>query len=738
MEYYQNPIAKKGDFADPFVLRYNGTYYLYCTNFDLCCWSSTDLLHWHREGPVITPNTFPGLVPFAPEVVYCNGSFYMYTSPSGIGHYVLKSKSPTGPFEKISGNVGHAIDGSIFIDDDGKWYFYWAGYEGIWGCEMPSPTEFGKPVLTGAFLHGWTEGPFVCKRDGIYYMTYTGNHYLSKGYRINTAWSRNPLTGYQDDPYQPFVHTQGSSVGLGHSSTVLGPDLVSHYLIYHNLNLDASRDLNIDRQLWHRETTQFLGPTRTAQPAPNLPDCTFPKLPETEELQWKIKRGEWSGDSIRVTTPDGFCAVTEQSFFPSFTAEMHIAHLNVEQSEMQGLLLEEAGDGLCYLLSFSQDRHCVQVWLKGQNSPPSLIAESPLPLYYVLSALHNVRIQITQGKLTVWIDARLQLEESVIFRHPIHLGYFSQRSKIVCGYTAVTKTILKDASSKAVIPDGCSFAPVFGTGEANTLNDGGILLKSGETMSYSLLVGETANYCLALTTQNTCYGKGTFQICLDGMPVAARNGYQGLECCICELTVGRHTLLLEGMTGISTIRRLELYQNDEPLEKEIPRFSVSVGPYGKQLFGKEGWSDYLVSATVNVFLQEPQSRAGILLRVTEPSEGGEGADPVLGVNFFCGYSVSFTTERLEICRHRYDCTVLASCSFTPENDNLIDLHITVHGDEISVSVGNALEPQLTAHDEYPLTHGCAGVWASGGNIFVQKVEIMPIKGTDRFINQAIN
>ena len=30
--YYQNPIAKNGDFADPFALRWNGRYYLYCTD----------------------------------------------------------------------------------------------------------------------------------------------------------------------------------------------------------------------------------------------------------------------------------------------------------------------------------------------------------------------------------------------------------------------------------------------------------------------------------------------------------------------------------------------------------------------------------------------------------------------------------------------------------------------------------------------------------------------------------
>lgn len=281
METYQNPIQKQGDFADPFVLRYNGTYYLYCTNPDVRCWSSQDLVHWSMEGATVPEEEFPGLVPFAPEVVYWNGAFYMYTSPHGFGHYVLKSNSPTGPFRKITENVGHAIDFSVFIDEDGQWYAYWADDKGILGCKMNSPTEFGEPVYIGADLHGWTEGPFVVKQAGKYHLTYTGNHFLSRGYRIHAAIADSPLGPYRDDEFNPvIVQTEGEVVGLGHSSTVLGPDLHTHYIVYHNLNPDKTRDLNIDPVVFTKKKAYVLGPTTTKRPAPVLPQwqCLRPVL----------------------------------------------------------------------------------------------------------------------------------------------------------------------------------------------------------------------------------------------------------------------------------------------------------------------------------------------------------------------------------------------------------------------------------------------------------------------------
>lgn len=64
--------------------------------------------------------------PYAPEVIYYNGKFYMTASPLGKGHYIFESDSPEGPFKTITGNIGRSIDGSFFIDKNENVYFYGA------------------------------------------------------------------------------------------------------------------------------------------------------------------------------------------------------------------------------------------------------------------------------------------------------------------------------------------------------------------------------------------------------------------------------------------------------------------------------------------------------------------------------------------------------------------------------------------------------------------------------------
>ncbi|MDR0832311.1 MAG: family 43 glycosylhydrolase, partial [Bacillales bacterium] len=241
--------------GDPFVMRFNGTYYLYASTLDsengIRAWHSADLINWSKvqaeglpEGYVVSLDDYTSRAAYAPEVYYYNGTFYLYTSPGGSGHYVYTATAPEGPFIRATDNFGLSIDGSVLIDDDEQMYFTRANSGDIRIHRMDDmlSVRSASLALDNTNLGGWTEGSYILKRDGYYYLTYTGNHVASDGYRVsysysqaNNIYDRNAFTYGVDLPI--LLNTTDVDVkGVGHSSTVLGPDLDSHYIVYHNLN----------------------------------------------------------------------------------------------------------------------------------------------------------------------------------------------------------------------------------------------------------------------------------------------------------------------------------------------------------------------------------------------------------------------------------------------------------------------------------------------------------------------
>ena len=117
----------------------------------------------------------------------------------------------------------------------------------------------------------------IIKRDGYYFMTYTGNHIRSAGYRVHYAVAEDgPLGPYVEGENNPLLlSTDDHFHGLGHNSLVLGPDLDGYYIVYHNIynRLDAHvRKMNIDRLVFNGKRMAVLGPTTFPQTAPRLPD----------------------------------------------------------------------------------------------------------------------------------------------------------------------------------------------------------------------------------------------------------------------------------------------------------------------------------------------------------------------------------------------------------------------------------------------------------------------------------
>ena len=252
-----NPIDFKNenfrDYGDPFVLRHNGTYYLYFTaaapeGLPLV-YSSSDLINWENLGEITSDSK--AVCAFAPEVIYAYGKFYMVTSPKGKGHYVFVSSSPTGPFIRITDNIGSMIDGSLFVSKKNTLHLLRASSNGIVLLDMDENGTLSNHRVISEPMDGWTEGPSLLNIEGKYYLFYCGNHYCATGYRVNYAVSDTLDGFYREGINNPLIINTNSQISkLGHSSEVLAPDLCSYLCFYHGMENKpgkSKRVVNFDR-----------------------------------------------------------------------------------------------------------------------------------------------------------------------------------------------------------------------------------------------------------------------------------------------------------------------------------------------------------------------------------------------------------------------------------------------------------------------------------------------------------
>ena len=237
------PVPDGGAIADPEVIKFRGTYYLYGTSgpSGIRVWSSRNLVNWQDRGIAATAaNAWYG---WAPDVLYHNGQFYMVTSgDTGTysDHVVMRSDSPLGPFVRIADTLPNSIDGNIFQDDDGKLYFFWAAGGGVRYRPMTAPntldTAQPERQLTACvvnIINNWTEAPMVWKRNGTYYLSYTGNDWTRDDYQVHVCKGAT-LSGMAPQASKLLtLDTVGTWRGAGHSTMVVGPDLTTLYNVYH-------------------------------------------------------------------------------------------------------------------------------------------------------------------------------------------------------------------------------------------------------------------------------------------------------------------------------------------------------------------------------------------------------------------------------------------------------------------------------------------------------------------------
>lgn len=234
--------------GDPSIFYDKGTYYLYGTNDGdsnkgIVVYSSKDQMKsWKGQGFALKKGDAYGDRGFwAPQVWKHLDKFYMaYTANEKIA--IAEAPTPLGPFtqkDKVALAADFAqIDPFVFVDDDGKVYFFHVRLgdgNQVWVAEMTADFSATKPGTNRACIvaasDSWehinghagkvAEGPTVIKRGGKYYLFYSANDFRNKDYAVGYAVSDHiygPWTRYAGNP---IIHESLTGhAGSGHGDLI--------------------------------------------------------------------------------------------------------------------------------------------------------------------------------------------------------------------------------------------------------------------------------------------------------------------------------------------------------------------------------------------------------------------------------------------------------------------------------------------------------------------------------------
>lgn len=303
----QNPVVQTSFTPDPAPVVVGDTLYLFTDHdeddaqyFRMKDWqlySTTDMINWTYRGTPLATETFKwakqGDNAWAAQAIERNGKWYWYVAAEdtvdhlhGVG--VAVADRPEGPYVDpigkplVPGDWGY-IDPSVFIDDDDQAWLIW-GNNGCWYAplnpdmvslagpikEVPGlndPDAFGPlrkkmdyATNTEMMKTKYEEGPWLTKRNGIYYLAYAAGGVpehmaYSTAENINGPWKFGGRI--MDEAENSFTIHGGNVEFKGHN-----------YMFYHNGGLPNGGGF---RRSTCIEEFEF------------NPDGTIPFIPQTKE-----------------------------------------------------------------------------------------------------------------------------------------------------------------------------------------------------------------------------------------------------------------------------------------------------------------------------------------------------------------------------------------------------------------------------------------------------------------------
>jgi Glycosyl hydrolases family 43/F5/8 type C domain len=264
--------------ADPTITEIDGTFYCYATTDGYgstpvgygpgVVWTSPDLLNWSFHGLIMPDDQKDKYV--APSTPVRNGE-KLYLFPT-INHQVtpVMMRTLQGPLLDLTGRsldgnaaltampitVAKSIDAEVFTDDDDERYMVWAE-RGIGHLAKDLVTFDGPQKVVATKRQGYSEGPFLFKRSGIYYYLYTLGAYenYEYAYMMSRVSPLGPWTAPDDDVLMKTNHAT-YIYGPGHGSVFRDPKIDKWYFAYLEYERGgASRQVFVEQMDFHADGT---------------------------------------------------------------------------------------------------------------------------------------------------------------------------------------------------------------------------------------------------------------------------------------------------------------------------------------------------------------------------------------------------------------------------------------------------------------------------------------------------
>lgn len=349
--------------ADPEIHYFENKYYIYTTatyGTQFHAYSSIDLTNWKDEGVIM--DLYPDSPwaqnnGWAPAVVFRNGKYYFYyTAEAKIG--VAEGSTPIGPFKDTNDapliatdpKMTDIIDAMVFTDDDGKNYIYYGGSGQsklsvrILGNDMVSvsePTDITPP--------NYTEGPFMVKRNGIYYMMYSNGYWGNDSYNVRYSTSNSPIGPWT---YQGVILSSNSEdKGPGHHSVLKMGDCDEYYIVYHRYENASSGDRKIAIDHMYFNAAGLIEPINMTNYGvkPRIPDNSCSSLPVSPII---------SGGVYKLTHKDTNQCLEVVDNSSQSGANVHQNTDNGNDSQRWVITLESDG---FYKLTHKSTNQCLEV-----------------------------------------------------------------------------------------------------------------------------------------------------------------------------------------------------------------------------------------------------------------------------------------------------------------------------------------------------------------------------------------